>query len=96
LYDLGEYPGAIVTPASKSLIRGEVFELPATPATLRALDEYEEFNYLNEDQSLFVRRRVRATLPDSRQVDCWIYVYNRDPGAAQLLADGIYSKTKAA
>src|SRR5882672_10564597 len=85
LYDLGEYPGAIVAPASKTLIRGEIFELPATPATLKSLDEYEEFDPLNEEQSLFVRRRVKATLQDGPQVDCWMYVYNDDPGTAPLL-----------
>lgn len=53
LYDFGDYPGAIVAPTAKRLIRGEVFELPATPTTLKALDEYEEFDPLNEEQSLF-------------------------------------------
>lgn len=96
LYDLGEYPGAIVAPESQMLIRGEVFELPATPATLKALDEYEEFDPRNEKQSLFVRKRVKASLKDGQQLDCWMYVYNDDPGKAPLLADGIYPKTKAA
>jgi gamma-glutamylcyclotransferase (GGCT)/AIG2-like uncharacterized protein YtfP len=96
LYDFGEYPGAIVSSSSKKLIRGEVFELPGTPATLKALDDYEEFDPLNLEQSLFVRKRVKATLRAGRRVDCWIYVYNDDPGTAPLLANGIYAKTKAA
>ena len=28
LYDLGEYPGAVLSEKSRSVIRGEVFELP--------------------------------------------------------------------
>jgi gamma-glutamylcyclotransferase (GGCT)/AIG2-like uncharacterized protein YtfP len=96
LYDLGEYPGAILAPSSKTLIQGEIFELPPTPTILRALDDYEEFNPANNEDSLFIRTKAKATLLDGQRVDCWIYVYNDDPGTALLLANGIYSKTKAA
>jgi gamma-glutamylcyclotransferase (GGCT)/AIG2-like uncharacterized protein YtfP len=96
LYDLGEYPGAILAPSSKTLIRGEIFELPATPAILKTLDDYEEFDAANKEDSLFIRTKAKAKLQDGSQVDCWIYVYNDDPGTAPLLADGTYSKTRAA
>lgn len=96
LYDLGEYPGAILASSSKTLISGEIFELPRTPAILTALDDYEEFDPANEEDSLFIRTKARATLLNGPQVDCWMYVYNEDPGSAPLLADGVYSKTKAA
>lgn len=96
LYDLGEYPGAILAPSSKTLIHGEIFELPATPAILKALDDYEEFDPTNKEDSLFIRTKVRARLIDGDQVDCWMYVYNDDPGTAPILADGVYSTTKVA
>ncbi|MDQ2936382.1 MAG: gamma-glutamylcyclotransferase [Acidobacteriota bacterium] len=96
LYDLGEYPGAILAPSSTTLIQGEIFELPATPFILKALDDYEEFDPANKEESLFIRTKARATLLDGPQMDCWMYVYNDDPGTAPLLADGNYSKTKAA
>ena len=96
LYDLGEYPGAILAPTSKTMIQGEVFELPGTPAILRALDDYEEFDPQNTENSLFVRTKARATLLDGPQLDCWMYVYNADPGSAPLLTSGTYSGTKAA
>jgi gamma-glutamylcyclotransferase (GGCT)/AIG2-like uncharacterized protein YtfP len=95
-YDLGEYPGAILAPSSKTLIRGEIFELPATPAILKALDDYEEFDPANKEDSLFIRTKVRARLIDGDQIDCWMYVYNDDPGTAPILADGVYSTTKVA
>ena len=96
LYDLGEYPGALLVPSSNSKIHGEVFELSSASATLKALDQYEEFDPENEPDSLFVRTRVRANLTSGNYVDCWMYVYNRDPGTAPILADGVYSKTRAA
>ena len=96
LYDFGEYPGALLVPSSKTIIQGEVFELPSTRATLKALDQYEEFDPTNTEASLFIRTKTRARLTDGNQVDCWMYVYNDDPGTAPLLADGNYSRTKAA
>jgi gamma-glutamylcyclotransferase (GGCT)/AIG2-like uncharacterized protein YtfP len=96
LFDLGEYPGAILAPSSKTVVRGELFELPSSPAILKALDNYEEFDPANKEGSLFVRTKVKATLLDGPKVDCWVYVYNDDPGSAPLLADGVYSNTKAA
>jgi len=96
LYDFGEYPGALLVPSSKTIIQGEVFELPSTRATLKALDQYEEFDPTNKEASLFIRTKTSAKLTDGNQVDCWMYVYNDDPGTAPLLANGNYSKTKAA
>ena len=97
LYDFGEYPGAILSRNSSKKIHGEVFELPLErDATLKALDEYEEFDVSNPDQSLFVRQRISAKLLDGRRVNCWIYVYNREPGDARLITSGDYSQTKVA
>ena len=96
LYDLGEYPGAILATLSETLIQGEIFELPAIPAILKTLDDYEEFDSANKEDSLFIRTKAKATLLDAPQIVCWMYVYNHDPGTAPLLADGTYSKTKAA
>jgi len=96
LYDLGEYPGAILATLSETLIQGEIFELPAIPAILNTVDDYEEFDSANKEDSLFIRTKAKATLLDGPQIDCWMYVYNHDPGTAPLLADGTYSKTKAA
>jgi gamma-glutamylcyclotransferase (GGCT)/AIG2-like uncharacterized protein YtfP len=96
LYDFGEYPGAILGLSSKTVIQGQVFELPAARTILAALDRYEEFDPANKEDSLFVRTRTRAKLTNGDQVNCWVYVYNDDPGTAPLVADGNYSKTKAA
>lgn len=78
LYDLGAYPGAVPDPASGAWILGEVIELPAGPAQLAALDRYEGFEPAHPQESLFVRRRVRALRSGASSLRCWSYVYNRD------------------
>ncbi len=39
IYDLGEYPGAILNTTSNNLISGEVFVIPHDPSVLKQLDE---------------------------------------------------------
>src|ERR1700745_600317 len=64
LYDLGEYPGAVLSEKSRSVIRGEVFELPGDPGTLTSLDNYEGFEPGNRSSSLFLRRTWPVTMDD--------------------------------
>ena len=96
LYDMGEYPGAILDPSSNTKISGEVFEITDKQNVLPALDSYEEFEPDNLEGSLFIRTRSPVTLSDGRQLQCWMYVYNKNPGAAPLVVGGDYEKYKAA
>ena len=96
LYDFGECPGAVLDRTAKSSIKGELFELPNDDSVLNALDDYEEFDRTDRKNSLFVRIRTVATLHGRRQLNAWVYVYNRNPGSARQIASGDYSKSRAA
>ncbi|HKC62432.1 MAG TPA: gamma-glutamylcyclotransferase family protein [Pyrinomonadaceae bacterium] len=96
LYDLGDYPGAVLDPSSKTRITGEVFELPDKQEILASIDSYEEFDPADLENSLFVRTESFVTLSDNRNQRCWLYVYNKNPGAAPLIVSGDYEKYKAA
>jgi len=93
LFDLGEYPGAILT-RTGSQIAGQIFELPDDPEVLDRLDEYEGFDPANPASSLFVRKRRCVQLQDGRRFFCWIYSYNRPVTAARHLGGGVYSKAR--
>ena len=94
LYDLGEYPGAILTHASRRTIRGTVFRLPSHAALLHELDEYEGFLPDDVQASLFVRRFHPVVLTTGSILRCWIYVYNRDPGGAPLIPSGAWTSRR--
>lgn len=96
LYDFGEFPGAVLDQSCRTTIQGELFELPNDPSVLIALDQYEEFDKDNGKDSLFVRTKANVELPDGRQMESWIYVYNRDPGNAPVITSGDYSRSRAA
>jgi len=92
LYDLGEYPGAVVDPSSRKRIFGTVFRLSGDEKLLRELDEYEGFNPSAPEESLFVRKLCPVRLATGRILPCWVYVYNRTTERAQILKSGQYGK----
>jgi gamma-glutamylcyclotransferase (GGCT)/AIG2-like uncharacterized protein YtfP len=88
LYDLGEYPGAILDPSSKQTVSGMVLQLPDDARVLALIDKYEGFNPNSPEASQFVRVLENVALESGRQLECWTYVYNRDPESAPILQDG--------
>jgi len=82
LYNLGDYPGAVLDEAAPP-IPGELFAIPDA-ATLAALDAYEDYRPQDLANSLFLRVETAATLTDGSHHPCWVYVYNRElPRALQ-------------
>lgn len=92
LYDLGEYPGAILNLSSNRRITGTVLRLPDAPGILQQLDKYEGFDPGAPATSLFLRKLHPVALAADRILQCWIYVYNRKPGTARILTSGSYRK----
>jgi len=90
LYDLGDYPGAVLDPDCDAKIIGEVFQLPDDGASLAALDAYEGIDPQDSGRSLFVRREAEITLEVGAKLQCWIYVYNGQVGSAPLITSGDY------
>jgi len=78
LYDLGDYPGAVLDANTSTRIIGDVYELPKDPAVLATLDEYEGYDADAPDQSLFQRVKTEVKLAEGGKQHVWIYVYNRD------------------
>lgn len=90
LYDLGHFPGALLSNDSVCRIPGLLFELPEDEHVLQALDEYEEFIPARPRESQFVRVRCEAQLKTGEAVTCWIYVYTRSIAAMQRIVDGVW------
>ena len=91
LYDLGEYPGAILAECS-SVVIGELLEISDALTVLQTLDNYEGFDPRAPSQSLFVRTKCCAFLPNEQAVDAWIYVYNQPLTDARLIESGDYAE----
>lgn len=90
LYDLGEYPGAVLDEEAVSVVRGRVFELPDDPSVLEALDDYECVEPNDLAASLFIRNTATAKMANGEELACWIYTYNRDVTGKPVIEDGDY------
>src|SRR3954451_4045090 len=73
LFDMGPYPAAVPDPASGSVVRGELYAIPADPSTLALLDNYEGHFADRPAQSLFRRSRVTVTRADGTTAPAWMY-----------------------
>ncbi len=91
LYDLGPYPAAVLDSRAAARVHGRVFELPADRDVLAVLDRYEGFAPANPADSLYLRVAQRVDRDDGGNSMCWVYVYNRDPGAAPEVPGGDYA-----
>jgi gamma-glutamylcyclotransferase (GGCT)/AIG2-like uncharacterized protein YtfP len=95
LYDLGEYCGAVLDENCDRRIIGEVLELPDAAAILAALDQYEGFDCNNHDSSLFLRTRCHVILEAGNELECWVYAYHGEIGAAKLIVSGDYLEIRS-
>ena len=99
LYDLGDHPGAVPDAQAATRIAGEVFELPDDPALLAQLDAYEGYVPERPSESLFVRVRQPVSAAGIGRLECWVYVYARDPAGAPRVVSGdwiAHARAKAA
>jgi len=95
LYDLGDYPGAILDRSSDAMISGWIFELPDDEDIISSLDQYEGFYPDEIPRSLFIRTRTQALLLNGRELECWVYVYNGIPHPSSLISSGQYAAVKS-
>jgi gamma-glutamylcyclotransferase (GGCT)/AIG2-like uncharacterized protein YtfP len=80
LYDLGDYPGAVIDPASPWIIHGTVYELPEDAEILCRLDAYEGPEYVRIEQLV--------TLTAGGEVNCWVYDFQGKPGEERFIESG--------
>ena len=91
LYDIGEYPGAVLCPGGNDFIYGIILEIDDPSAVLALIDMYEGYG---EDQPLpneFIRVLTEAET-DRGPVDCWIYHYNLSVYGLIPIENGKYIK----
>lgn len=92
LYDLGEYPGAVLDDSKHHKVFGKIFELSADRRLLERLDDYEAFDPKRPAGSLFVRKRTAINRTNQPPLTGWVYEYNREVNSSSVIKSGHYSK----
>jgi len=75
LYDIGEYPGAVLSSGGNDFIHGIILEIDDPSTVLALIDMYEGFGEDQPQPNEFIRVLTEAET-DRGRVDCWIYLYN--------------------
>ncbi len=91
LYDLGEYPGAVLDFKADGCVYGSIYFMDNAPLVLEKLDDYEGYGPDHEQPNLFIRRLVEIET-NARPIDCWVYLYNRDVDGLKAIPDGTWVK----
>jgi len=82
LYDLGRYPGAVVSSNRTDRVYGEIYRLRRAAAVFECLDRYEG--------DLFKRRRMPVSVGTGKKISAWVYLYRVRVKAAQRIRSGDY------
>jgi len=88
LYDLGNYPGLLLSDDPVDVVHGEILALADPGHSFDWLDPYESIVPGREADSEYRREKVTARLADGTAITAWTYVYNHDLSAAAAVPGG--------
>nr|WP_067053800.1 gamma-glutamylcyclotransferase family protein [Mucilaginibacter sp. L294] len=91
LYDIGEYPGAVITNNTDGYIHGSIFKLLHPKENLRVIDNYEGFGPEQDHPNLYIRSVVSVET-DPGFVNAWIYLYNLPVDGLLQITAGNYAE----
>lgn len=87
LYDLGHYPGLVVSDHVRDMIHGEVLRLDRPGDVFPWLDDYEGIVVGSVDNE-YARITAQARLANGETVAAMVYVWLRDPAGRHHIAEG--------
>lgn len=90
LYDLGRYPGLLEPAAAGDRVHGDLYDLGDDPATLPAMDAYE--NAESPLPAFFDRQRASIRLDDGDECAAWVYWFRGPVREEQRIASGCYEQ----
>lgn len=94
LYELGDYPGAVLTPTSTEAtgnrVWGDVVCLNDAAGLLQKLDDYEECTAAFAEPHEYRREITRASMDAGKTLDCWVYAYQHPVDESRRIASGDY------
>jgi gamma-glutamylcyclotransferase (GGCT)/AIG2-like uncharacterized protein YtfP len=91
LYDIGEYPGAILLPKGEDYIYGSILELDHPEDIFPIIDDYEGYGNGQSVPNEFIRL-IASVETSSTIINCWVYVYNLPIEGLKLIKNGRYLK----
>ena len=91
LYDIGEYPGAVLTSEGDKYIYGDILKIDTPEKVFKVIDDYEGYGGEQSWPNEFIRVLTDIETK-SGAMSCWIYVYNLPVNGLRYIKDGRYFK----
>lgn len=88
LFNLGAYPGLLLTHETGRFVHGEVYRLTGPGQLLRFLDQYEECAPNDPEPHLYRREMTQASLAGGGQLPVWVYVLTEAPAGRPFIPAG--------
>jgi gamma-glutamylcyclotransferase (GGCT)/AIG2-like uncharacterized protein YtfP len=89
LYDIGEYPGAIIDTNARQFIYGDIYLIDNTENVIHLIDEYEGLAPDEPQPHEYVRTIVNIETSNG-SIACWMYLYNWPINNFQEVPGGKY------
>jgi len=90
LYDTGTYPAVLPSNDPADRVLGDLFALRNIETVFSKLDHYEGYDNGNPENSLFIRQKMSVKLATQKEVETWIYIYNRSVDRFNHIEEGNY------
>ena len=90
LYDLGTYPGAILSESPEESVHGEVYQVRQWETVIRRIDVYEGCSDKDAERQEFQRREVLVNRLDGAGMMAWSYLYIGEYPAGGYIQGGDY------
>ena len=90
LYDLGSYPGAVLSWNPEARVVGELYRRRDPERVFNRLDRYEGYEAKSNWRSAFQRRRVKVWLKTGQEIKAWAYLYCRETKGRNAISSGDY------
>jgi len=82
LYNLGRYPGAVVSSNRTDRVYGEIYRLRQAAALFKRLDRYEGEH--------FKRRQLPVSVSTGKKISAWVYLYRGEVKENRRIRSGDY------
>ena len=90
LYDLGSYPGVVLSDKPSDMVEGELYRLRDKDKVFEVLDPYEGYDPEEVYPGEFRREKIPILLKDGEQVHGWVYLYCRTTEGLKRISSGDY------
>ncbi len=90
LYDLGDYPGVVLSAGEDRWVVGQVYALDTESDVLARLDEYERCGPQDPQPHDFARIACEITSDDGKATRAWVYEFKGQLEGKREIASGDY------